>query len=144
MISRVRYTFYLRGHPKPRGIKLPNTDTLRFEYRSGLLNQDFARGHSAPPDSIPATWSDGTVITAHDFVYSWRRVVDPKTAAPQYAYLLFYVQNAEEINAGRLPPEKLGVRALDRFAFQVDLRAPTAFLLQLTSRGALAAVPSRP
>ena len=46
-------------------------------------------------------WSDGTVITAHDFVYSWRRVVDPETATPQYGFYLFGVRNAEEINAGK-------------------------------------------
>jgi oligopeptide transport system substrate-binding protein len=136
-----RYTFYLRGHPWPRGVKLDNTDTLHREYRSGLMNQDLSRGHRAPSESFPARWNDGNMITAEDFVYSWRRVVDPKTAAPQFAYLLFYVQNGEEINAGKMPAESLGVRALDKFTFQIDLRGPTAFLLQLTSRCALAAVP---
>ena len=136
-----RYTFYLRGHSKPRGVKLPNTDTLRAEYESGVLNQDFSRGHRAPSDSVPARWSDGTVITAEDFVYSWRRVVDPATAAPQYAYLLFYVRNAEQISAGKLPPDSLSVRALDEFTFQIDLRTPTTFFMQLTSRCALAPAP---
>jgi hypothetical protein len=75
-----QYTFYLRGHARPRGIKLANTDILRMEYLSGVLNQDFSRGFSAPPDALPARWSDGKIITAHDFVYSWRRVIDPRTA----------------------------------------------------------------
>ena len=67
-----QYTFFLRGHSKPRGIRLPNTDSLPRE---------FSRGRKAPPDRIPALWSDGAPITAHDFVYSWRRFVDPATAA---------------------------------------------------------------
>jgi oligopeptide transport system substrate-binding protein len=99
--DNTQFTFYLRGHANPRGVKLPNTDTLRQEYEAGKVKEDFARGHSAPPDNIPARWSDGTPITANDFVYSWRRAVDPETAA-DYASLLYYVKNAEEINSGKV------------------------------------------
>ena len=94
-----RYVFYLRGHPQPRGIRLPNTDDLRDQFRAGKIAEDLARGHSAPPDSIPACWSDGRPVTAHDFVYSWQRLFDPKTAAPaatQFPYIL----NSAEILAG--------------------------------------------
>src|SRR5689334_10541115 len=45
----LRYTFYLRGHECPRGERLPNTSTLRDEYRSGTLAEDLARGRPAPP-----------------------------------------------------------------------------------------------
>jgi oligopeptide transport system substrate-binding protein len=138
-----QYTFYLRGHPQPRGLRLPDTDTLRNEYLAGRLSQDYARGHPAPTDRTPALWSDGTVITAEDFVYSWRRVVDPQTATAQYAYFLFYVRNAQEINARKRPLDSLGVRALDEFTFQVDLRAPTTFFAELTSKSILAPVPRR-
>jgi ABC-type oligopeptide transport system substrate-binding subunit len=136
-----QYTFHLRGHRSPRGQRLANTDTLRAEYAAGLLSQDFSRGHSAPPDDVPARWSDGKILTAHDLVYSWRRVLDPETATLQYAYFLFHIRNAEQINNGKLPPDSLGVRALDEFTFQVDLRAPTTFFLQLTSKSIFAAVP---
>jgi oligopeptide transport system substrate-binding protein len=127
-----QFTFFLRGHPSPRGTKLPNTDTLTEDYRAGRLAEDFTRGHHAPPDSVPARWSDGALVTAHDFVYAWRRAVDPKTAA-DYASLVYYVKNAEEINAGKagLRAEDLAVRAQGDFAFQVDLRAPAAFFPKL-------------
>ena len=59
-----------------------------------------------------ALWSDGMPVTAQDFVFSWRRLLDPATAAP-YAYFLYVVKNAEPVNAGKLPPTALGVRALD-------------------------------
>src|SRR6266567_3063392 len=64
--SETRFTFYLRGHANPRGHKLPNTDTLRREYREGGLSQDFSRGLAAPPDARPARWSDGKVIKAEE------------------------------------------------------------------------------
>jgi hypothetical protein len=81
-----RFVFYLRGNPQPRGIRLRNTDDLREEFRAGKLREDLARDHSAPPDSVPARWSDGKPVTAHDFVYSWRRLFDPKTASPVAQY----------------------------------------------------------
>jgi ABC-type oligopeptide transport system substrate-binding subunit len=73
-------------------------------------------------------------------VYSWRRLLDPATAAP-YANLLYCIQNAEAVNAARTPLERLGVRALDEFTLQVDLRAPTSFFFGLLSCVALAPVP---
>ncbi len=50
-------------------------------------------------------------MTADDFVYSWRRLTDPKTASPYGSYLASaYVLNAAAINAGSKPPSELGVK----------------------------------
>jgi len=126
-----QYTFYLRGHPKPRGIRLPNIDSLPGE---------FSRGRKAPPDRTPALWSDGTPITARDFVYSWRRFVDPATAASMASYLA-HVGNAEEIVRGTKPPTSLAVRAVDDLAFEFELVAPLSSFLRLLWQPFLAAVP---
>jgi len=75
-------------------------------------------------------WSNGEPVTAEDFVWSWRRVVDPRTAAT-YGRMLAPVVNAEAIFAGRLPPEELGVTALNATTFQVQLEAPTPYFLGL-------------
>jgi ABC-type oligopeptide transport system substrate-binding subunit len=138
--DRTRFTFYLRGHPSPGGIRLPNTDTLREEYRAGRLTEDLSRGHVAPSDALPARWSDGVFITAHDFAYAWRRVVDPKAASPNAAGL-YVIRGAEEINRGAQHAVALGVRALDDFTLQVDFRTPTPFFLQLQSQRMFRAVP---
>src|SRR5215471_440069 len=141
-ISRdgMRVTLFLRGHSRPRGTAFADTNTLRSEYLNGSLLVDLSRQHTAPSTRVPVRWSDGTVVTAHDVVYSWRRLLDPATAAP-YAYLLYAIQNARSINAGTMSPEKLGVRALDEFLLEVDLHAPTSFFLQLLSIPAMAPVP---
>lgn len=55
-------------------------------------------------------WSDGSKLTAKDFVYSWQRIVDPKTAS-QYAYLASGVQNADKIAGGKGDVDTLGVTA---------------------------------
>lgn len=69
-------------------------------------------------------WSNGDPITANDFVYSWRRTVNPATkAADSYMYLP--IKNAQEIEKGKMAVNKLGVKALDRNTFQVTLAEPT-------------------
>ena len=73
-------------------------------------------------------WSDGTPVTANDFVFSWRRLVDPATAA-EYAYMLAPVVNAEVITKGEKKPDELGVKAVDDYTFEVTLNAPTPLSL---------------
>jgi oligopeptide transport system substrate-binding protein len=82
-----------------------------------------------------ATWSDGSPVTAHDFVFSWQRVVDPATAA-EYAYMLAPVVNAEDVTAGKKKPAELGVKAIDDSTFEVTLNAPTPYLLEMLTHQA--------
>ena len=77
-----------------------------------------------------ALWSDGQPVTANDFVYSWRRLVDPATASP-YNTIIAMVKNANEIIAGELPKEELGVRAVDDHTFQVDLTYNCPYFLDI-------------
>lgn len=79
-------------------------------------------------------WSDGTAVTADDFVYSWRRALDPSMGAAYYAYQLFHIRGAEDFNAGGLKDfSRVGVRAADPRTLVVELRAPTPFFLYLAS-----------
>ena len=120
-----RYTFYLRGHSKPRGTRLPNRDSLPAE---------ISRGRKARPDRIPAVWSENSLITAHDFVFSWRRFADPATAAPMAFYLApIHTTDAKD-------PSALAVRAIDDFTFQFDLASPTPSFLKLLWQPFLAAI----
>jgi oligopeptide transport system substrate-binding protein len=77
-----------------------------------------------------ARWSNGAAVTAADFVYAWRREVDPKTGAP-YAEGLAPIENALDIAAGSKPPETLGVEAIDARTLRVRLHGPTPYLLDL-------------
>ncbi len=79
-----------------------------------------------------ALWSDGVPVTAHDFVFAWRTVVDPATAGP-YAYNLYPIKNAEAINSGDLPPEALGARALDDRTLEVEFERPIAYFDKLAA-----------
>lgn len=119
----LRYMFYLRGHLEPRGIRLGKRDDLPLE---------FSRGIRAAPDSVPALWSDGLRLTAKDFVYSWRRLIDPATGWPA-AYLMYCVLNAEEINSGKVLTDRLAIRAIGDSVLEVDLRVPIPYFLELVA-----------
>jgi oligopeptide transport system substrate-binding protein len=113
-----RYTFYLRGHRPPRAIKLPD---------AGSLPPEFSRGRAGAPDDVPARWSDGVPISAEDAVHSFRRFFAPETANAD-AYMFYCIEGAEAAAGGKIPPERIGVHALDRFTFQIDLHAPAPYL----------------
>lgn len=71
-------------------------------------------------------WSNGDPIVAQDFVYSWKRSLNPKTASP-YAYLFSGVKNADAIIAGKKAPNALGISAPDKKTVVVKLNRPIAY-----------------
>lgn len=73
-----------------------------------------------------AKWSDGTAITAQDFVYSWQRTIDPATKSP-YSYLFSGIKNADAINKGQAKPSALGIKALTPHTVQISLDKPIAY-----------------
>ncbi|WP_066507136.1 peptide ABC transporter substrate-binding protein [Abyssisolibacter fermentans] len=76
-------------------------------------------------------WEDGKPVTAHDFEYGIKRVLDPKTAS-QYAYLLAPIKGALEYNAGEATAEEVGIKALNDKTLEFTLKAPCAYFAQLT------------
>jgi ABC-type oligopeptide transport system substrate-binding subunit len=107
-----KFTFYLRGHPSPRGRKPPTLDDLPADLR---------HGHPAAAANIPAHWSDGLTIAADDFAYSWKRVVAHETAATMAPVYFPPLKNAETKKL-----DLLGVRSLGSFMLEVELGAPLA------------------
>jgi len=78
-----------------------------------------------------------TFVTADDFVFGLRRAIDPATKAVGAA-TLYPIANAREIHAGSLPPERLGVKAVDAFTLEITLTRPNAmFLYALTQSAAM-------
>ena len=78
-------------------------------------------------------WSDGKPVTAQDFEYSWKRLLNPKTAA-EYAYFLYDVVNAYEYNTGEIKdPSLIGVKALSPTVLQVHLKKPVVYFPSITT-----------
>lgn len=77
-------------------------------------------------------WSNGTPVTAADFVYGWRRTVKPSTAA-QFAYLYNHVKNYDAVNKGQKAPSKLGVAAHGKYQLVVTLSRPQSYFKYLVA-----------
>ena len=81
-----------------------------------------------------AQWSNGEPVTAHDFVYAWRRLADPDTGS-EYSYIMGIagLVNANEVLAGEKAPEELGVEALDDYTLEIQLANPVPYFESLMS-----------
>jgi oligopeptide transport system substrate-binding protein len=86
-------------------------------------------------------WSNGARMTADDFEYAWKRVLDPATEAPA-AGLLYDLKGGEAFHRGQLPDaDRVAVRALDAVTLVVELEGPTGYFLHLLTHPVAYAVP---
>jgi oligopeptide transport system substrate-binding protein len=79
-----------------------------------------------------AVWSNGDPVTAQDFEYAWKWVLDPASEA-QYAYQLYYIKNAQAVKEGNVSMDELGVKVVDEKTLEVELENPTPYFLELTA-----------
>ena len=104
----------------------------------GSLSNALCEDYTVSEDGLTYTftlkdgmkWSDGSDLTAQDFVYSWLRVLNPETASPA-SWELYYIQGAEEYNTGGGSSEDVAVKAVDDKTLEVTLKSPTAYFLYL-------------
>ncbi|EDV9722728.1 oligopeptide ABC transporter substrate-binding protein OppA [Salmonella enterica subsp. salamae] len=131
-----------------KAVGLPEIQVIRDLYE-GLVNQD-ERGKVIPGVASQwrndnnrtwtftlrdkAQWSDGTPVTAQDFVYSWRRLVDPKTISPfSWFAVLAGITNAQAIINGKVTSDRLGVDAIDAHTLRIHLDRPLPWFARLTA-----------
>ncbi|WP_099974141.1 peptide ABC transporter substrate-binding protein [Lactobacillus terrae] len=113
---------------------LTNTMSGLYRYDGDKLEPDLAKSVVKPTNDgktytfelRKSKWSNGKYVTADDFVYAWRRIVDPQTAS-QYAYIYSGVKNADDIMIGKNPVDSLGIKALGKYKLQVDLDQPIPY-----------------
>lgn len=99
-------------------------------------NQDFKTWtFHLRPDAV---WSDGSPVTAQDFVYSWQRLADPQIASPYASYLQYAkIENVDDILTGKKSPQTLGVKAIDDKTLQVQLSEPVPYFVSMLSHTSL-------
>lgn len=91
-----------------------------------------------------AKWSNGDPVTAGDFVFAWRRAASPELASPYQWYVkLMSLENASEIVAGDVPPEELGVTAIDDHTLEVRLSQPLSYFPQMTTHSTTFPAPQK-
>ena len=81
------------------------------------------------PDAL---WSNGDPVTAHDFVFAWRKALEPANAS-EYAFILYGLKNAEAVNNGEQPLEALGVRAVGDRQLEVEFARPLPYFDKLAA-----------
>lgn len=108
--------------------------------KSGVVHPGIAESWEVSEDGLTYTfklreskWSDGSPLTANDFVYSWKRGMDPATAS-EYAWIWEYtnVVGAFEATSGE-SLDAVGIKAIDDMTFEVKLSTPTEYFVSLTS-----------
>jgi oligopeptide transport system substrate-binding protein len=114
------------------------TGLVQFDQRSNPV-PGIATSWETAPDGLSwtfhlrdAKWSDGVPLTSADFLYSLRRVMDPKTAS-ENAYILYIIKNGEAVNGGKLPLTALGVEAPDPHTLVIRLEHPVPYLLTVAT-----------
>lgn len=77
-------------------------------------------------------WNDGTVVSAYDFEYAWKKILSPdfKTA---FAHPFYPIKNAKEAKEGKVSPDQIGIKVIDDLTLQVDLVRSTPYFLQWTA-----------
>lgn len=114
------------------GLTVPDPQTLEplpgQAYRWDMSPDGLTYTFHLRPD---IRWTDGTPVTAHDFAFAWRRVLNPATAA-RYAGLFYMIDNAEAFNRDSLPESRVGIASPDDSTFVVRLNQPTPYFLFLT------------
>lgn len=80
----------------------------------------------------PAFWSNGKPVTAHDFEYAWKSILNPTFITP-FSYAFYSIKNAKQARLGQVPLEQVGIRALDAQTLEVTLEHPAPYFLELTS-----------
>lgn len=131
-----------------KAVGLPEIQVIRDLYE-GLVNQnekgEIVAGVASKWQSSDnriwtftlrdnAKWSDGTPVTAQDFVYSWQRLVDPKTTSPFAGFAaLAGIANAKNVTDGKMTPDQLGVSAVDAHTLRVQLDKPLPWFPSLAA-----------
>ena len=116
---------------------------------SGALAPGAAESWSVSPDGLTyvfrlreAQWSNGDPVRADDFVFTFRRLLDPATGA-EYANLYYPIRNAEAVARGEAAPSALGVRAIDDRTLEIALDRPTPYFLAVVAHQTSAPVNPR-
>ncbi len=122
--------------------------SILYDVGEGLMSEDqannpvpgVAKSYEVSKDGMTYTfylrddakWSNGESITAEDFVYAFKRAVDPNMAS-EMAYKLAPIQNAQAIMDGKKPVSSLGVKALDAHTIQIQLDYPVYYFLSIVA-----------
>lgn len=138
------------------GIDFPSVFAIKMLFEGlmyldldGKIKPSVAKSYTLSKDQKVYTfylrqtsWTNGDPVTAFDFEYSWKSVVDPKTRTIG-SYNFYPIKNVRAIVTGKMPIESMGVHALDNWTLRVELEHPTPYFLEMLASGTFMPVNSR-
>lgn len=108
--------------------------------QDGKIEPGIAEHYEISTDSLTYTfylrsakWSNGDEVTAYDFAYSWKKIIDPKSGYNLGVQNLYPIQHAREIFKGELPIESVGIQVINDKILQVHLAYPAPYFLEMTA-----------
>ncbi|MCA0970260.1 peptide ABC transporter substrate-binding protein [Halobacillus litoralis] len=110
----------------------------------GQLEPGMAKKHTVSEDGLTwtfelregAKWSNGDEVTANDFVFAWRRAVNPETGSEYGPYMMNgVIKNAKAVSNSEMEVDQLGVTAVDDHTLEVTLEKPTPYFESMTAFG---------
>lgn len=106
---------------------------------TGEIELALASSYTVSPDGLvytfflhPAFWSNGQPVTAFDFAYAWKSILDPAFTTP-FSYAFYSIKNAKLARLGQVSLDQVGIRALNAKTLEVTLEHPAPYFLELTS-----------
>lgn len=87
-------------------------------------------------------WTDGTPVTAEDFIYAWQKILNPDFAS-DYSHLLYPIKNARLVREGICSPQEVGFKSLNEKTIVIELENPTPYFLELTAFPTYFPIPSQ-
>ena len=109
--------------------------------QEGKVEEAMAESHEMSEDGLTYTfkiredakWSNGDPVTAKDFEYAWKWVLDPANVDTDYAYQLYMIKGAEAAKEKGGSLGRCGIKVEDDHTLVVELEQPTAYFLELTA-----------
>lgn len=137
-----------------RGGEEVSSTILRFLFEglmkigsNGRIEKGIAANYSISKDqkryvfSLKKTfWSNGVLLTAHDFVYSWMKILSPNFFTP-FCYHFYPIKNAKLVKEGKVSDDVVGIKALDEKTLQIDLEKPITYFLELLTHNLYSPIP---
>lgn len=154
---RISFQTEVRSLDPRVGIDYPSTFATKMLFEglmrigpNGIAEPAIAKSYTLSNDHKTyifklrdARWSNGDIITAHDFAYTWMKVIDPRQGESLGVQNFYPIKNTRAIIRGDKPIETLGIEVLDDFTLKIELEHPTPYFLDVLATSSLFPVNSR-
>lgn len=147
---RISFQSEVRSLDPREGIDYPSAFAVKMLFEGlmrigpdGKAEHAIANSHEVSDDQKtyifhlrPTAWSNGDKLTAYDFAYAWKQIVDPNYGTSLGVQNFYPIKNVQDIVRGIKTLDSFGVRVLDDYTLEVQLEHPTPYFLEVVATSA--------